>query len=257
MIRSYECIDNPESPINNDILNDPKLMADYAQKRVYSSLPLVPIIPICLGVEFENGRNAKPIFENIEDVILSMDYSKKEYKIMLDALEIIDPSKTVIEIRGPLSVLDNLLGATKIMRAMRKNREKLRSLYDNLSDIYIDYIKIMLDKNVKVFSFTESILDVKVLGPREVKNYVDDFLIKFLPRVLDLQKQYDFTFHLCPKSSLALIDLEKAEFSSIEYNYPKKYIDILYGEKSLMGDRCINLANKKFKNVNKIILKEA
>ncbi|MDU5824637.1 hypothetical protein [Anaerococcus vaginalis] len=71
-----------------------------------------------------------------------------------------------------------------------------------------------------------------------------------------MQKENPFTFHLCPKSSLILVDLEKAEFFPIEYESPKKYINILYENKTILGDRCLNLADKKFKSVNKIILKE-
>ena len=256
MIRSYECIDNPERPLDEKVLTDPKLMANYAREGKYISLPVVPIISICLGAKFENGRTAYPIYENIDEVELNINYDNPEFKAMMDALEILNPKETVIEIRGPISVLDNLLGATKVMRSMRKNRDTLKTLYKQLADIYIYYIKMMLEKGVKVFSFTESILDVNVLGPREVSNYVDDFLIGFLHEILDLQNQYDFTFHLCPKSSLALVDLAKADFRSVSCDPPKKYIDILYDQKSLMGDRCINLADKEFSKVNTIVLKE-
>lgn len=258
MIRSYECIDNPERPIeNNEILTNPKLMADYAKDGRYVSLPVVPMIPVCLGVSFQNGRTAYPIYENIKDIKLDMDYSKAEYLSMIEALDILGADKTVIEIRGPISVLDNLIGATNVMRAMRKKRETLISLYSKLTYIYIDYIKKMLDMGVRVFSFTESILSPKVLGPREVANYVDDFLLNFLREIDKLSNDYNFTLHLCPKSTFAIIDLDKGFLEPIELNNQKKYIDILFDNLStLMGDRCINLADKKFKKVNKIVLKE-
>lgn len=258
MIRSYECIDNPERPIeNNEILTNPKLMADYASEGRYLSLPVVPMIPICLGVSFENGRTSYPIYDDISDIKLKMDYDRAEYIAMVEALEILGPDKTVIEIRGPISCLDNLLGATKVMKAMRKKRDILNGLYHELTDIYLDYIRNMADKGVKVFSFTESILDPKVLGPREVGNYVDDFLLKFLKEVHKLANELKFTIHLCPKSSLALVDLDKAKFEPIDFEDPKKYIDILFENPyPLMGDRCINLADKEFNKVNKIVLKE-
>lgn len=258
MIRSYECIDNPERPIkNNEILTNPKLMADYAKDGRYVSLPVVPMIPICLGVKFENGRTAYPIYDDICDIKLDMNYSKDEYMAMLKAIEILGEEKTVIEIRGPISVLDNLIGATNVMRAMRKKRETLISLYSKLTYIYIDYIKKMLDMGVRVFSFTESILSPNVLGPREVANYVDDFLLNFLREIDKLANDYDFTLHLCPKSTFAIIDLDKGFLEPIELNNQKKYIDILFDNLStLMGDRCINLADKEFKKVNKIVLKE-
>lgn len=256
MIRSYQCIDNPQKPIENDILLDPNKMAAYARGEKFISLPLLPMISLCLGVEFENGINARPIFEKIQDVKLKMNYENDDYKKMLEAIEILDDKKTVIEMRGPLAILDNLLGIDKVMRAMRKNRESLNFLYDEFIEIYIEYIKRMLDKKITIFSFAESILDVKLFGPREVGNYVNDFLLKFLKEIKLLQKENPFTFHLCPKSSLILVDLEKADFSPIEYESPKKYIDILYENKTLLGDRCLNLADKKFKSVNKIILKE-
>lgn len=258
MIRSYECIDNPEKPIKNkDILTNSKLMADYAIKGKYISLPVIPMISLCLGVNFENGRTAYPIYEKISDINLSMDFGKDEYKAMVKALDILGSDKTVIEIRGPISVLDNLLGATKVMKAMRKDRETLKKLYDQLKEIYLEYIINFLDKGVKVFSFTESILDPKLLGPREVTNYVGDFLIDFLKDIEKLSYKYKFTFHLCPKSSLAIVDLKKANFVPIYFEKPKKYIEILFDNESvLMGDRCINLADKKFNKVNKIVLKE-
>ena len=258
MIRSYECIDNPERPIEDSkILTDGRLMAEYASGGRYISLPVVPMIPVCLGVEFKNGRTAYPIYDDITDVKLDMDYEKDEYKAMDEALEILGPSKTIIEIRGPISALDNLVGATKVMKAMRKKRDVLNDLYSQFTDIYLDYIKRMLDKGVRVFSFTESILDPKVLGPREVENYTNDFAINFLREIENLSKEYDFTIHLCPKTTLALVDLDKAEFEPIEFDKAKKYIDILFENPYyLMGDRCINLADREFKKVNKIALKE-
>ena len=155
MIRTYECIDNPERPIkNNEILTNPKLMADYAKDGRYVSLPVVPMIPICLGVKFENGRTAYPIYDDICD-------------------------------------------------------------------------------------------------------YVDDFLLNFLKEVEKLAGEYKFTLHLCPKSTLAIVDLNKADFEAIDFDNPRKYIDILFDNPStLMGDRCINLADEEFNKVNKIVLKE-
>ncbi|WP_394019320.1 uroporphyrinogen decarboxylase family protein [Anaerococcus cruorum] len=258
MIRSYECVDKPEKPITNQkILTDPSLMAKYVKANEYFSLPIVPMIPVCLGVEFQNGRTAYPIYDDIKDISLDMDYSKAEYRAMLEALDILGADRTIIEMRGPISILDNLIGATKAMKAMRKEREVVNSLYQEFISIYIDYIRRLLSKGVKVFSFAESILDPKILGPKEVSKYVDDFLFDFLKEVEKLTKKYEFTFHLCPKSSLALIDFGKAKFESIEYDYPKKYIDILFeSSNTLMGDRCINLANRKFQKVNKIVLME-
>lgn len=252
MIRSYKCVDNPSRAINKETYTNPKLMAEFAKSGRYISLPILPIISVCLGVKFENGIKALPIFEKIEEIDLQMDYENEAYKTMVKALEILDPAKTVIEIRGPLATLDNLLELTKVMRAMKKKREILNDLYDKLSDIYIDYMKKMLEKGVKVFSFSESILDPKVFGEKEIARYVDDFLEKFLKKVLLLENNYKFTFHLCPKSTFALIDLDKAYFEEIELEKPKKYIDILFSEHSLMGDRCINLADKSFDKVNKI-----
>lgn len=258
MIRSYECVDKPEKPITDQkILTNPSLMAGYVKANEYPSLPIVPMIPVCLGVEFQNGRTAYPIYDDIEDISLDMDYSKAEYKAMLEALDILGADRTIIEMRGPISILDNLIGATKAMKAMRKEREVVNSLYQKFIIIYIDYIRKLLSKGVRVFSFAESILDPKILGPKEVSKYVDDFLFDFLKEVEKLSNKYEFTFHLCPKSSLALIDLGKAKFESIEYDYPKKYIDILFeGSNTLMGDRCINLANREFQKVNKIVLME-
>lgn len=258
MIRSYECVDKPEKPIKNQkILTDSSLIVQYVKANEYFSLPIVPMIPVCLGVEFQNGRTAYPIYDDIKDISLDMNYNKAEYKAMLEALDILGADRTIIEMRGPISILDNLIGATKAMKAMRKEREVVNSLYQKFINIYIDYIRKLLSKGVRVFSFTESILDTKILGPKEVSKYVDDFLFDFLKEIEKLSEKYEFTFHLCPKSSLALIDLDKADFEAIDFDNSRKYIDILFDNPStLMGDRCINLADEEFNKVNKIVLKE-
>ncbi|WP_236784866.1 hypothetical protein [Anaerococcus ihuae] len=95
MIRSYQCIDNPQKPIEKDILLDPNKMAAYARGEKFISLPLLPMISVCLGVEFENGIKAVPIFEKIQDVYLKMDYEKDEYKNMIKAIDILDDKKIV------------------------------------------------------------------------------------------------------------------------------------------------------------------
>ena len=46
MIRSYQCIDNPQNPIENDILLDPNKMAAYARGEKFISLPLLPMISL-------------------------------------------------------------------------------------------------------------------------------------------------------------------------------------------------------------------
>lgn len=258
MIRGYTCIDNPQIPIEDEeIFTNPQKMADFALEGRYLSLPPVPMISVCLGSIFKFGRTTEPIFEKLEDVSLNMDYDKAEFKAMIEALRILGPEKTVIDIRGPISVLDNMVGAIEVMKAMRKKKDVLHSLYKDLTDIYIEYMRIFLDRGVRAFSFTESLLDVDVLGPREVKNYVNDFLLSFLKEVEKLYTEYNFVIHLCPKSSLALVDLEMAEFEEIDLLEKTPYIDIILSQDNIiMGDRCINLAPKEFDKVNKIVLKE-
>ena len=122
-------------------------------------------------------------------------------------------------------ILDNLVSSEVVFRSFRKKHDRIVELYDEIRKVLVEYIEKLVDSGIKLISFSDSLAGADIIGPKQMQMYVDEFLMKFLTDIQNIDKS--FNFHLCPKSTMALISLNKAEFRPIEKDEEQRYVDFL------------------------------
>ncbi len=186
------------------------------------------LLPFCRTIEAESmgailnygdantGPRAKdPICATLDEVISlpPIDFSKKRIHEVLDAVRSLkNEGETVcLEITGPFTILNALMEPRLVFKAYRKNREKMKLVFDKLSDELIKYIEEGKKAGTDVFIFSDSAGSLDILGPKFLTNAVEDFYDPFLRRVNDIIDD-SCIFLLCPKFTYAVIDTGHAEF---------------------------------------------
>ena len=208
-----------------------------------------------MGAVAELGKVSKYKYDNVDDIVIDFDYNQKHVKALFEAIhKMKDKKRVIVEVSGPLIILDNLVSSEVVFRSFRKKHDRIVELYDEIRKVLVEYIEKLVDSGIKLISFSDSLAGADIIGPKQMQMYVDEFLMKFLEDIQNIDKP--FNFHLCPKSTMALISLNKAEFRQIEKDEEQRYVDFLFeGEHKIFGDRCMNLLDKKFKKINEIIIR--
>ena len=186
------------------------------------------LLPFCRTIEAESmgailnygdantGPRAKdPVCANIDEVlsISPIDFSRNRIHEVLDAVSSLkkDGEIVCLEITGPFTILNALMEPRLVFKAYRKDREKMKLVFDKLSDELIKYIEEGKKAGTDVFIFSDSAGSLDILGPKFLTNAVEDFYDPFLRRVNDIIDD-SCIFLLCPKFTYAVIDTGHAEF---------------------------------------------
>ena len=186
------------------------------------------LLPFCRTIEAESmgailnygdantGPRAKdPVCANIDEVlsISPIDFSRNRIHEVLDAVSSLkkDGEIVCLEITGPFTILNALMEPRLVFKAYRKNREKMKLVFDKFSDELIRYIEEGKKAGTDVFIFSDSAGSLDILGPKFLTNAVEDFYDPFLRRVSDAIDD-SCIFLLCPKFTYAVIDTGHAEF---------------------------------------------
>ena len=186
------------------------------------------LLPFCRTIEAESmgailnygdantGPRAKdPVCANIDEVlsISPIDFSRNRIHEVLDAVSSLkkDGETVCLEIPGPFTILNALMEPRLVFKAYRKNREKMKLVFDKFSDELIRYIEEGKKAGTDVFIFSDSAGSLDILGPKFLTNAVEDFYDPFLRRVSDAIDD-SCIFLLCPKFTYAVIDTGHAEF---------------------------------------------
>lgn len=256
-IMTYNCVPNESEPITDEkLFDDSDCLVEHFKNVDYASIPLSSTLESeAMGAVAEMGKVKNYKYDDVNDVVIDFDYNHKHVRTLFEAIEKMNgKKKIVVEVSGPLVILDNLVSSEKVFRSLRKKHDRIVELYDEIRSVLVQYIDKLIDCGVKVISFSDSLAAADIIGPKQTEIYVDEFLMKFLDDIKNIDKP--FNLHLCPKSTMALIGLGKAEFKKIEKNTEQRYIDFLFeGDNKIFGDRCMNLSDRKFKKINEIIIR--
>ena len=186
------------------------------------------LLPFCRTIEAESmgailnygdantGPRAKdPVCANIDEVlsISPIDFSTNRIHEVLDAVSSLkkDGETVCLEITGPFTILNALMEPRLVFKAYRKDREKMKLVFDKFSDELIRYIEEGKKAGTDVFIFSDSAGSLDILGPKFLTNAVEDFYDPFLHKVSDVIDD-SCIFLLCPKFTYAVIDTGHAEF---------------------------------------------
>lgn len=231
------------------------------------------LLPFCRTVEAESmgavlnygdantGPRAKdPICANMDDVLAlpEIDFSRMRVHEVLDACSKMkaEGENVALEITGPFTILNALMEPRLVFKAYRKDREKMRLVFDKLGEQLLRYIEEGRKAGVDVFIFSDSAGSLDILGPKVLTSAVEDFYDPFLRKVSALMDD-SCIFLLCPKFTYAVIDTGHAEFKEHQLEPGIDFMQAMLqmkGRAKIAGQVCIKnigvkLANGVFREI--------
>lgn len=152
----------------------------------------------------------------------------------------------ILEISGPLTILNALMEPHLIFRALRKQPQQMNAVWEILSDLLLDYV-LRAEKAGAIISFADPIGSVNILGPKLTEQLTKEFTWPFLLR-LARETRPDTLVSLCPKTALALIGSGCATWESIPLprlmSYPEALLEAR-GKTKFTGQVCLKNPNTK------------
>lgn len=229
------------------------------------------LLPFCHTVEAENyggdinlgtakiGPRCKGYaYENIQDLLSlpDLDFKKGRLKEVIKAIKDLKSTgeNVVVNITGPITILNNLIDPSKIFKTWRKDPDAITTVIEKLKVQILLYMEKAIEAGADVLAFEDPVGALNILGPKYFEMQGKNFSYPF---VIDAIKMIDnkAVLHLCPKTTLQLISLELAHWDEIQLDevmtYEEAYMK-LKDKIAAAGNICIHnrdipLKNKKLK----------
>ncbi|MGO1369085.1 MAG: uroporphyrinogen decarboxylase family protein [Senegalia sp. (in: firmicutes)] len=229
------------------------------------------LLPFCHTVEAENyggdinlgtakiGPRCKGyVYENIQDLLSlpDLDFKKGRLKEVIKAIKNLKSAgeNVVVNITGPITILNNLIDPSKIFKTWRKDPDVITTVIEKLRVQILLYMEKAIESGADVLAFEDPVGALNILGPNYFEMQGRNFSYPF---VIDAIKMIGnrAVLHICPKTTLQLISLEFAYWDEIQIDevmtYEEAYIK-LKDKISATGNICIHnrdipLKNKKLK----------
>lgn len=257
-----------------DLHKSSRAMSEISLEIMKEQGSAVAILPYCHTVEAENvgalinlgdenfgPRVERYRYESLNELsdIPKFDFEKGRLKNILSAIKLLstDKQKIMLEIAGPITFFSSLCDIKHILKGIRKDPEKVKSLLKYYKNQLISYIDMAEKSGVTIISYADSSAGLGIVGPAVSKFLSEEFTLPFLKEYQNKFKS--LTIHLCPKTTYVLSGLELAYFNEVCCD-DLTYMEIITSDElrgHILGDRCINFMNDKIKNkkIRELILK--
>ena len=216
------------------------------------------LLPFCRTVEAESmgavlnygdantGPRAKdPICANMDEVLAlpDIDFSKMRIHEVLDACRTLKEQgeNVCLEVTGPFTILNALMEPRLVFKAYRKDREKMKAVFEKIGTQLLRYIEEGKKAGVDIFIFSDSAGSLDILGPKFLTNAVEDFYDPFIRNVSDIMDA-SCIFLLCPKFTYALVDTGHAEFTDHQLESGIDFMQAMLsmkGKAEIAGQVCV------------------
>ncbi len=162
----------------------------------------------------------------------------------------------VMQVSGPFTILNALIDAKYVFKAMRKKPELMREVFWKLGGEILKFMEEAKRYGADMISYADSSGGVNILGPKMAEQVVEDFTYEFLKKAETLADEQTMIL-LCPKTTFALLGTGKARFRDLKLSEAMAYgegcIEMI-GKVKLAGQMCIKnvgyqLENAVFKEV--------
>lgn len=162
----------------------------------------------------------------------------------------------VLQVSGTFTILNVLIDAKYVFKAMRKQPELMKEVFWKLGSEILRYMEEAKRYGVGLISYADSSGGLNILGPKMAKQVVEDFTYEFLKKAERLADDQTMIL-LCPKTTFALLGTEKASFRDLKLSGPMSYGEgciEMTGKAKFAGQMCIKnigyrLENAVFKEV--------
>lgn len=201
-----------------------------------------------VGAKVEDGtfsdvpRVRESVFDDYSQLknLPEYDFSKGRMRVSLDALEFLKDKPVMFELTGPYTFMSGLVDSTKVLKASKKDPESESEIFKYLVRNQIKLAKAA-SEGVTFFSIADPASGVPIVGPKIFERVIEIYL---KPLISGILTETDKAIFLCPKLTLALIDLGLAERNKVVLETPMSHhvaVNSLVGKYRIFGDRCYKL----------------
>ncbi len=165
--------------------------------------------------------------------------------------------QVLFQISGPLTILGSLVSMESLFRSMKKEPDLFWSLLEELGKELLRFFRFLEGEGIRSFSYADPSGAVSILGPKLAEQIAKNFSKAFLQKA-DRELGQDSLFLLCPKTALALIGSELAQWQDHVLPEPMAYLkaaDTLRGRGRFFGQSCIK-KQEEISIIKELIWKE-
>lgn len=158
--------------------------------------------------------------------------------------------QVVLQVSGPFTILNVLIDARYVFKAMRKRPELMKEVFWKLGKEILKFVKTAEEYGVELISYADSSGGVNILGPKMAAQVMEDFTYEFLKKLSEATDKRTMIL-LCPKTTFALLGTEKAEFEAVGLGEPMRYGEACIraiGKVKFAGQMCIKNIDYRLEN---------
>lgn len=255
-LRVYSCSASNEKEYTDlnmdikeeDLFSDANLYMDVAERMSLGFgaifYPVVGTIEGELaGMKLNKDANLRRFTEldSMEEVynLKDFDFNMEHFTTMIRAMES-EEAPIFFKMNGLLSFISQIIDISKFLLAFRKKLKK-EEIYDYYRRNVLNLLKKLDEDKVKVICIADPILSVETVGPKLVKEVVNDF---YKPLIDDILNFTNFKLHICPKLGFALSDLGLYNETKVECEETSYQEALLNSSYRIFTNRCINIIAK-------------
>ncbi len=182
-----------------------------------------------MGGATEYNKVKEIMFTDIDEFLRSEDLRVE--RIDFDLLS----EAKVYSLDGIFTTLTSLVDMTKVLKHMRRDREKLEAAFEKVEKNFILFVETLADKGIDRFSYADPSAMPEILG-KHFEGWIVNRFVNLLNRLAHL----DIAIHICPILFKTLKEGLKMHSSKVE-----RYQETFLREEGfkVVGGSCIK--NKK------------
>lgn len=200
---------------------------------------------ITLGNEVAGPRAKEYVYTNYENLVNlpSIDFTKgRIHEVLLACQKLREQGEhVVLEVSGPITVLNVLIDTKHIFKGMRKNPELMKEVFWKVGNEILRYVEEAKKYGVDLISYADSAGGLNILGPKMAEQMVEDFTYEFVKKLQSYADE-NMLIMLCPKTTFALLGTDHAELVDIpvsgEVPYGQGCIEVI-GKVKIVGQQCV------------------
>lgn len=147
----------------------------------------------------------------------------------------------VLQVSGPFTILNVLIDARHVFKAMRRKPELMKEVFRKLGNEILRFMEEGKRYGADLISYADSSGGVNILGPKMAEQVAEDFTYGFLKEAEGLADDKTLLL-LCPKTTFALLGTGKARFRDRKLSGPMAYGEgcvEMIGKAKFAGQMCI------------------
>ena len=207
-IKDFNCTYDNSAGINGEVTEGLGLTFPDAYLHADTMAKLSRALKEHYGNDKTGPRAKEYICTKPEELLelQPIDFSKGRIHEVLQACRMLreQGEHVVLQVSGPFTILNVLIDARYVFKAMRKQPEVMKEVFWKLGNEVLRFMEEAKKYGVDLISYADSSGGVNILGPKMAEQVVEDFTYEFLKQVEGLADEHTMIL-LCPKTTFALL----------------------------------------------------